>query len=364
MAAGSSGPEVSTIAPDRPAGDGHPPSDRLLALLRVPLLVKILVANLVLVGAAVVAGVCLAQRARTDGVFDPLVLLVGGAALVMTVVLNGVIVWLALRPLAALEDTAARVASGDAGARVPVSPLADRSFARVVQTFNGVLDAAESNRRRLREVAARSMNVAEEERIRIARELHDGVAQTLAAMRLRLRLARTARTPEDQDKALEALSADLADAIEELRGIALGLRPPALDLLGLKPAVESLVRSLAGAGQLETEVAADVEDGRRLAPEIELALYRILQEALSNVVRHADARRVAVQLRDRNGTVRLVVEDDGRGFVAEDRIAGPGGLGLLGMQERAAYVGGDVEIVSVPGVGTRVTAAIPRAEAT
>lgn len=330
------------------------------ALLRVPLFAKIVVANAIIVAASAVAGAYMAQRASASlEEAGPLVLFAVVLAVLASVLLNGAIVWLALRPLAALEDTAARVAAGDLAVRAPVSPLADSGFERVVRTFNNILDSAESNRRRLREVAARSMHAAEEERLRISRDLHDGVAQALAAMRVRLRLARSASKPEDQDGALSALSVDLGEAIDELRRIALGLRPPALDLLGLGSAVESLARSVGETTRLDVDVHAAVAAGRRLTPDGELALYRILQEALTNVVRHAAATRVEVRLADEGGSLVLTVADDGHGFAARERMAGPGGLGLLGMQERAAYVGGSVEIVSEPGAGTRVRVVIP-----
>lgn len=337
---------------------------RLLArVLRVPLFAKIVVVDSVVAIAAVLAGAWLARRTaglQLDLFAEPGLALAATIAAVATIGINIVIVRLALRPLRILERTADRVAGGDSSARAEVSAFADRDFARVVNTFNNVLDTAESNRGRLREVAARSLHAAEEERKRIALELHDGIAQTLAAMRvrLRLRLAHVGSGPDVDVADMVALSEDLGTAIEEVRSIALGLRPPALDVLGLGTAVESLARSVAQSAKLRIDVHADV-NGSRIVPEAQLAIYRILQEALANVVHHADARAVNVRLVTSNGHARLLVEDDGRGFTAAQRLAGPGGLGLLGMQERAAYVGGRVEINSTPGAGTRVTAEIP-----
>jgi len=337
---------------------------RLLArVLRVPLFTKLVVVDSAVAVAAVLAGAWMARRTvgmSLDLFAEPGLALAAAIAAVATIAINAVIVRLALRPLRILERTADRVAGGDTAARAPVSAFADRDFARVVETFNNVLDAAESNRRRLREVAARSLHAAEEERKRIALELHDGIAQTLAAMRVRLRL-RLAHAGSGSDVAVDeivALSEDLGTAIEEVRRIALGLRPPALDVLGLGPAIESLARSVADSARLRVDVHADVNGGR-IGPEAQLAIYRILQEALANVVHHADARTVKVRLVSSNGHAELLVEDDGRGFTAAERLAGPGSLGLLGMQERAAYVGGRVEITSTPGAGTRVMAGIP-----
>jgi two-component system sensor histidine kinase UhpB len=323
----------------------------LRRLARTPLSLKLIIANAVLVAIGVCAGLA-AGRLSAAGEFAVVVL-----AIAATIAANALIVRAALRPLALLQDTAARVAAGDVDVRTPDSVVADRATAHLVDTFNAVLDSAEETRRRLREIARRAQHAAEEERKRIARELHDGIAQGLAALRLRLRLARSADNPELLDQRLAELSDTIGAMIEEVRGIALGLRPPVLDVLGIGPAVESLSRSVEQA-DLVVDVRAHLAPGE-LRPEAELALYRILQEALANVVRHADAQHVRVRLGRTNGMVSLSVEDDGRGFAAGRRFGGTESLGLFGMQERAAYVGGTVDVESEPGSGTRVIVELP-----
>jgi two-component system sensor histidine kinase UhpB len=145
--------------------------------------------------------------------------------------------------------------------------------------------------------------------------------------------------------------------------MAKGLRPPALDVLGLAPAIESYARSLAEAADLELDLRSDLVDGV-LTPDVELILYRILQEALSNVVRHSGASAVRIRLARRGTDVELVIEDDGAGFdVGAELSDRSRGLGLFGMQERAAYIGGTVSIVSTPGRGTTVAVTVPIAEA-
>lgn len=340
--------------------------ERVVArLLRVPLFYKILLANAALVVVVAIGGPTLAARlvrAWPGLVTAEVAGAIALAGVAISIILNAVILRVALSPLRALERAAERVQCGDVEARAALSPLADRDLARLIITFNGVLETTAGYRRRLREIAARALNAAEEERRRIARELHDGTAQTLAALRVRLRLARAAREDADRDAILEEVSDEIGAAMEEVRRIARGLRPPALDMLGLAPAIESHARSLAEA----TGIAVDVDVAPiagLLSPEAELALYRVVQEALSNVVRHAEATRVRVRLRARPGLVEALVEDDGRGFSVRDAMSGgPSGLGLFGMQERASYVGGRVEITSEPGAGTRVLAMIPRSE--
>ncbi len=247
---------------------------------------------------------------------------------------------------------------GESGARVPPSRLADRELHRLTHTFNGVLDAAEANRARLREVAAAALGAAEEERKRIARELHDETAQLLAALLIRIRVVRGAGDPAAVAALLDDMREQIGAALEGVRRFARGLRPPALDELGLVPAIESHLRSMREISGIELTLhASGVEDG--LPPETELAVYRIVQEALSNVLRHSAARRATVRLTRRAGRLTVSVEDDGHGFAVDEPRAAGRGLGLFGMNERAAYLGGTVEVASTPGTGTTVRAEIP-----
>jgi two-component system, NarL family, sensor histidine kinase UhpB len=339
---------------DRRARRGGP----IRTLLRVPLFYKILMANAVTLTIVMFAAATFARSAGGNGTL--LFGLVLGGGLLVSVVSNAVILRLALVPLKRLQETAEQVQAGDLNARVEASDLADADLERLMLTFNTILDSGEVYRRRLRDIAARALNATEEERKRIAQELHDGTAQTLAALRVRLRVARSADDPEVGNTLLDRIGADLGDATEEIRRIAQGLRPPALDMLGLAPAIESCARSIgeATALTLETDIAG-VED--LLTPEAELALYRIVQEALSNVARHSSADRVRISVGRVDRTVVVSIEDNGRGFAVRDEMSSRG-LGLFGMQERAAYVGGNVEIESEPGRGTRIRATIPVVE--
>ena len=342
-----------------------PPPDRLPRpvrwALRVPLYYKILLANatLVLIGSVVGSLVTADYVRRNPGasVLDLVgALAVGG--IVATVLVNAVILRLALHPLDALERTAARVQRGDLDARVPLSALADRELDRLTRTFNGMLDTGARNRERLRQVAATALNAAEEERKRIARELHDETAQLLAALLIRIRVVRNASDPQALETLLEDMRREIGQALEGVRRFARGLRPPALDELGLIPAIESHVRSIRAITEIDLSLEADDEvDG--LPPEAELAVYRIVQEALSNVVRHSGATRAAVRVAREPDRLVVTIEDDGHGFDVPTVRAAGRGLGLFGMGERAAYLGGRVDVQSTPGTGTRVRAEIP-----
>ncbi|NJD10035.1 MAG: HAMP domain-containing protein [Gemmatimonadetes bacterium] len=320
------------------------------AFLRVPLFWKILLANAVIV--AVVVLVC-HYSSGMGGLVPVLV-----AGVLLSALVNAVLLRLALGPLHALEATAERVSEGDGSARVPASPVADRDLERLRQTFNSMLETGTVYRQRLREITARALAATEEERKRIARELHDGIAQSLAALRIRLRVARAVQDERERAKLLEQVSSEMGEAMEELRRIARGLRPPALDMLGLGPAIESHARNIADATGMAMDLRLE-DIGHRLPPDAELALYRVIQEALSNIARHSGADTFRLQLGVAGNHVHADVEDNGRGFDVAAAMSSNGGLGLFGMQERAGYVGGTVAIDSEPGTGTRVHVLVP-----
>ena len=213
-------------------------------------------------------------------------------------------------------------------------------------------------RKRLRRFTAGTLQAAEDERLRVAQELHDDTAQQLSALLLRLKIARSTEEREDLDEKLAELRDAIQECAEGVRRIARGLRPPALQDVGVVAAIRSHVSTVEETRGLTIGVTADTVEGA-LGPDADLVLYRVVQEAVSNVVRHAEASSVTITIQRSGLVVRGVVEDDGIGF----DVLGPGrvarGLGLVGMEERVASVGGIVEVVSSTGRGTRVTVEIP-----
>jgi signal transduction histidine kinase len=208
----------------------------------------------------------------------------------------------------------------------------------------------------LEQFAARTVEAQELERRRLAGEIHDGISQRLISLWYRLQAAEGAAGNEDLlRQELDAAKELTTAALDETRRAIAGLRPSVLDDLGLGPSLESLAKTLTGP-EVDLDVAAC-----RLPSHVEMALYRIAQEALQNVVKHAGAERVSIQLSaTTGGVVRLVVEDDGRGFLPGQ--PGPSSsvsYGLVGMRERAELVGARLSVTSIPGEGTRIQVEVP-----
>jgi PAS domain S-box-containing protein len=221
-------------------------------------------------------------------------------------------------------------------------------------------ERAEADRRGLQR---RLATAQEEERRRIARELHDQMGQHLAALGLGLKVVKDS-TPDPSPARERLLGLQvLTDLIgREVHGLALELRPTALDDLGLQAALANYAEGWSERSGIEVDFHGTGLDGVRLPGVVETALYRVVQEALTNVLRHSGARRVSVVLRKTPGQVAALVEDDGRGFDAESIAAAPAAdprLGLLGMRERMALVGGTLTVESGQGRGTTVIARVP-----
>jgi len=205
----------------------------------------------------------------------------------------------------------------------------------------------------------------EEERKRIARELHDETSQALTSMLVRLRVLEEANSLREARQVARELKAVAAQTLDTVHDLALELRPSVLDDLGLVAALQRYVRGYRSTFGLDMDFQTVGLDGKRLAPQVETALYRIVQEALTNVARHAQARHVSVLLEERGRELVAIIEDDGRGFDVQEVLeAGQAerSLGLHGMRERAELLGGTLTVEATPGVGTTVFVHIPLEE--
>jgi two-component system sensor histidine kinase UhpB len=260
----------------------------------------------------------------------------------------------AVSPLNQLSEVMRSIDPMEPGTRVNVEDMPDTELVLVGQSFNGMLDRLELERR---QSALRALSAQEAERLRIARELHDEIGQTLTAIAIEAERNADAATADHDSWAHTARLAQ--QSVEDLRRIARRLRPEALDDLGLINAFIALCNRISEAGGIEIR--------RRLPervpphpPEVDLVLYRVAQEALTNVIRHATATSAEVTLTVEPNGLRLEVRDDGAGMRVP---AAPTSSGIIGMRERAMLVGGTLSIQSEPGRGTTVTLEIPIGEA-
>jgi signal transduction histidine kinase len=268
---------------------------------------------------------------------------------------------LALLPLRGIEVVASRVWRGDFGARVGSSPMADRDMKRIGTTFNLLLDGLVADRTRLRALASAVIDAGDRERANLARELHDSTAQQLAALVLQLSAAaRDAKEPELAER-LESIREHAKATLEEVRLLSHTVHPRVLDDLGLAAALKKLGREVRDASGLEVEVTSTANGD--VPPTSAAVLYRVAQAAVHNVVKHAQAHRLDLHLMNEGNDAVIEIVDDGRGFDVADAEQRRPGMGLYTMRERVALAGGEFDIHSTPGAGTRIRAAVPATDA-
>jgi len=335
---------------------GAVPSAR--PLLRLSTFWKIFLANVVLVALGTGVGTVLALGMHGAGVGTIAVtaLAAGGVVIFLAVGINAILVRLALWPLESLETTARRVGSGEMDARAADSPLADSGLLGVTEVFNQMLDSLSAHRARQQELARRVLESEERERQRIAHELYSGTAQTLAGVLVRLRIAER-HLSSSANGSINEIREEVVSALEEIRGVARRLRPPELDELGVHAALEAHARSMTEGRRMDVRFEGSVPS---LSRETSLALFRIVQEAITNAVLHSGADTVSVRFAMEGSRVVAEVTDDGCGFEPSTALTPSGqSLGLFGMHERAGYVQGELSLESGPGRGTRVRVVLP-----
>lgn len=330
--------------------------DLVKRLSHLPIFYKVLAANSLIVVAGAVIGTTLTLLSTGNTEHLPeLVALFAISGTLLSVLINWIVLRAAFRPIDVLEQTADEVRRGNFHVRAPSVPLSDPDLDNLTATFNAMLDTLVGYQERLRELSQRVLTAQEEERRRIARELHDDPAQSLTVLLVLLKMFQD-RQPSTDGALLRELIDLTSTTLESIRAIAQELRPPVLDDLGLAAALEGLAAQYEQRFRLAVQV--QVRGPRqRLAPDVELALYRIAQEALTNVAKHASANFATIELTFGEQAVTLRIEDDGQGF--EPREVLGRGLGLFGMRERAQLVHGTFELCAAPGKGTRIEVRVP-----
>ena len=271
------------------------------------------------------------------------------AGLIALLLINMVLLARTLRPLQVLRKTMEEVDLLSPGRRVEVAH-AGADVKALAQAFNEMLDRLEAERL---ESGRMALSIQESERRRVARELHDEIGQTLTAMLLQIE-GLSQDVPEHARQELDELRETARTGAEDVRRIAQRLRPEALEELGLQAALMALATNLAQ--QSGIDIDRHIDRRLPLNADDELVIYRVAQEALTNVVRHSGARTASLSLRADTEHVTLCVADDGAG-IAPDQLESS--FGIRGMRERALLVGASLSIDSTPGHGTTVRLVVP-----
>jgi signal transduction histidine kinase len=228
---------------------------------------------------------------------------------------------------------------------------------RLAETFAArAAVAVELSQRVARDAVRRVVQAQELERQRLARELHDETGQALTSILLGLKPLEEALVDHPARAALAGLREQVVSALQDVRRLAVELRPAVLDDFGLVPALERLIDAFAEQSKMRVDFHSALGE-TRLPSEVETTLYRVVQESLTNIVKHANAHNVSVSVARRESTVAAVIEDDGAGF--DQRAVHEESVGLLGMRERLSFVDGRLEIESRPGAGTTIVAEVP-----
>jgi signal transduction histidine kinase len=217
--------------------------------------------------------------------------------------------------------------------------------------------AVDHSRRVAHTTVERIVSGQEQERRRLSRELHDETGQALTSILLGLKAIEETQGTDQFPAALAELRTLVVATLQDVRRLAVELRPKALDDFGLVPTLERLTSTFEEQTGIATHLESRLPE-TRLPTEIETVLFRVVQEALTNVVKHARAQHVSVILQARAGRVVVMIEDDGRGFAGKGTQSGDG-IGLLGMRERIALVGGRLEVETSAGGGTRIVVEVP-----
>ena len=329
-------------------------------LLSLPVFYKVLFANSLIIFVGATGGTWLASNLGNSrqALATPTSLIIFVVVgWLVSIALNFVVLQVAFRPLQDLGKVMNRVQVGERSLRAPttgVDPEADQ----LAQTFNMMLEAID-DATRLR--ASQIINAQEQERKRIARELHDETSQVLTSLLISLAILEESITTQEARDRIADTRKLAHQTLRAIRNLSIDLRPSALDDLGLLPALRWYVKEYQQKCSIVVEFAAHGFK-ERLPAEVETALYRIVQESLTNTARHANAHKVLITMKEDADAVYVTIKDDGCGFDVGTLLKTPDqerGLGLAGMNERAVLLDGSLSIHSGPGYGTTIEVHIP-----
>jgi two-component system, NarL family, sensor histidine kinase UhpB len=330
----------------------------LKALLSIPVFYKVLIANSLIIFIGATGGTWLATHLNVSPYATPMSLVIFiTTGWLVSVALNFVVLQIAFRPLTELGKVMKRVQAGESSLRAPLTGV-DSQADQLASAFNMVLEALDEASR-LR--ASQIIHAQEQERQRIARELHDETSQVLTSLLISLTLLEESVETQEARERIADTRALAHSTLRAIRNLSIDLRPSALDDLGLLPALRWYVKEYQKKCSIEVEFHS-TGFKERLPAEMETALYRIVQECLTNTAKHANAHKVVIMLIEETDRVYARIDDNGRGFDYETLLKTPGqdrGLGLAGMHERAVLLDGTLNIHAVPGKGTFIEVSIP-----
>jgi signal transduction histidine kinase len=330
-------------------------------VLRVPLLAKLLGANFVIVATTLVTGYFMSDAGANS---MALVSVLGGALIVGTAV-NVLLTHTALRPIREIETTVGRMWHGDTGARVSASRVADPDLEAVGHTLNSLLDRLERDREGMRALASEVVRAEDREHNRIARQLHESIAQSLASVTYQL----AALAAKSDDRAVTDSIMDVrvlvGEILDEVDVLAHEVHPRVLHDLGLAAGLRALARDVSLPEiPVTVHVTGREESLRQLGHETASALFRIAQEAVQNALRHSAGTQIVVAIGTTDNRLVLRVMDNGKGFDVGEASRRRQRKGLFAMQQRAELINARLTIDTSPREGTRVQVTMPLGPAT
>jgi len=332
-------------------------------LLRLPIIYRIAIGNALVIAIGAVGGTLITRQLANRAADLGLILLFLFIGTSLSVLTNFLIIKNALRPLRQLGQLVREVQAGQSDISSQFLKENDPDIAQLASAIDSLVRQLEDRNLQLRALSERAINAQEEERKRMALSLHDDTGQALSMLIIHLEQMQTRMPTEwiELHAKLNAAHRLAAGALTELRKIIAGLRPTVLDDLGLVPAIRWYARSNLEEAGVRVEVQAE-DELSALPAQLNATLFRIAQEAVNNILRHAQAHSTRIILCRTGGEICLQVEDDGKGFDLQQIQEGAirlQRLGLLGIQERAEMVGGRVTVESSPGRGTRLSVSVP-----
>lgn len=340
-------------------------SSSKLWLSRLTIFQRIVIGNSLVIAIGAIAGTLLTRLLIDKAADLELIILFTVAGTILSVVINTRIVNNALRPFYELRTLFENVQSGNALINTEILKGSSPDVSQLADTLLSLFSQLDESNRKLRALSRRAIHVQEDERRRIALSLHDDTGQALSTLIFQLEHLEK-RLPQGQEEIKARLASVrklAADALGELRNIIFGLRPSILDDLGLVPAIRWYARTNLEPFGINVVIEVPQED-LHIPEELSTMLFRISQEAINNIRRHSEANTATISLIKANGSIQLLIKDNGKGFDVSKsarQALSRQHLGLLGIQERIELVGGNATVESHPGKGTRILVTAPLA---